>query len=199
MVNPPTTVRVEPKSLDDDALLAIGKIVRAAADLEDVIDLWIFKLAKISEAEATVLLGRTNISKKLAVAEGLAKLRTGNETELHGLVFDGNMKRLLSCRNATAHGVLVGKTSDEKWAFLTSTTLAYDSGGVVKRSDAYSTATLQKIARVGAGRVALMDEILGLQPWREKRQWQEVEAHQEGQSQRKKDARPKRPRPSFRP
>jgi hypothetical protein len=184
-------VDIKPVKLSKPALLAIAQIVRASADLEDVINLWICKLTKLSQSKATVILGRSNISTKLEIAEALANIC--GEIELHKIIFDQNMANLLRCRNAVAHGHYIGKAKSG-WIFSTSVTLGYEGDQVAKRAEAYSTRTLATVASVSAGRIALMDDILGLKPLRDKRQTQRLPEYQPGRKRKKASSKRKPPR-----
>lgn len=174
-------VKMSQEKITEDAFVAIGRIVRACADLEDVLNLWICKLSGLSEAASTAILGRTNISTKKSLALALAKLKGEAFVELHNTAFDDNMSRLLTCRNAVAHGAYTGRTDDGKWSFLTATTVAYENGGLSKQSLAYSTEALAQIANAGTIKIGAMDRLLGLKPWRDKRQWQDLAVHPEDQ------------------
>jgi hypothetical protein len=185
-------IDVAPAVLSKPAFAAIGRIVRACADLEDVLNLWICKLSGITEAQSTALLGRSPISTKLAIAEGLAKLCREGEIELHKLVFDSNMTRLLGCRNAVAHGTLVGKTKQGRYVFRTAHTLGYDRDSVAVRAEAYDTKTLAAIARISENRIAAMSGVLGLGSLRRRRNWRRLPEHRAGQQKRKPSPKPRR-------
>ena len=186
MVEVPNMVRLNSVPLSDEALSCIGLIVRACADLEDALNLWICKLSSADEAVSAVMLGRTNVSTKVALALGLAKLKGDETVTRHKEAFDVNLTNLLECRNAVAHGVYQGQTDAGHWTFMTASTLDYQGGALIKKSVAYSTKTLQVTAFSGAARVALLDDLLELKSLRDKRQWQEVEEHLERQPKGKK-------------
>ena len=197
MPNEPHIATLTPvKELPDEALLAIAKIVRACADLEDVLNLWISKLAGTGQAKAAVLLGRSNISTKIAVAEGLANLSGTKSLRLHKAAFEDNISKLLTCRNAVAHGVCIGRDEEGSYGFMTNTTVSYEGIDLRRRADAYTVEELQEVARVGAMRVEFMDELLELQPLRDKRQWQHVPVLRVDRPQDKKASKPKPPRPA---
>lgn len=198
MTDEPVLVDIKPAVLSQCALAAIGRVVRAGADLEDVINLWICKLAGMSESQAVILLGRSTISTKLAIAEGLAKLNDPPFLAAHKQVFDANMDRLLQCRNAVAHGTLVGKTPDSRYVFRTPKPLDYDGtkGVVATRAETYATKFLIAVADAAEKRIAAMPGFLGLEPLLEKRPTQNLEVIPVGRPQAKASAKPKRPQRS---
>ena len=75
-------VGVTPGALDDKALLVIARLVRACAELEDIVNLFICNLAEISESRMIVLLGKSAISKRVEIAEYLAKMGAAEAQEL---------------------------------------------------------------------------------------------------------------------
>jgi hypothetical protein len=194
MVNKPNMVAIKPAKLTKAALLAIARIVRISADLEDILDLWMCKLAGTTQAQTQVLLGRSNISTKLAIADGLANLSGGDNLLLHNTVFDDNITRLLSCRNAVAHGVLVGKDPQGRFIFSTNTQLGYEGDELAKRAVAYGTDLLVSIADTAEMRVKVIDDLLELGPLRSKRKRQHLEELPEGQRRRQSASRRKRRR-----
>lgn len=187
------TVVVTRRPLSDDEHLVIGRIVRASADLEDCLNLWICKLSDIDESRAAVLLGRTNISTKLATAEALSKLRAGGAPELHRKAFGPPVDQLLQCRNAVAHGALAGETDDSHLLFVTNVNTEYKEAELQRRADAYSIGTLNVIAMGAELLVSRLDDLLGLAALREKRLWRQIPVQQAGPPKGKKGAKPRRP------
>tara|TARA_B110001454_G_scaffold96783_1_gene91651 strand:- start:12262 stop:12822 length:561 start_codon:yes stop_codon:yes gene_type:complete len=110
---------LSPVSLDDRTLTAIGRLVRACAEIEDMIDLFIASVAGINEQKTTILLGKTAIKRRIEIALELCKLRTDKALEVHKNVFGASFSDLLEIRNTVAHGKLLGVTEDGKLAFLT--------------------------------------------------------------------------------
>jgi hypothetical protein len=115
-------VHLKKTRLTKPPLLAIGKLVRAMAEIEDMVDLHICNLAEISESKATILLGRTAVTRRLEIAEALATLRPDSALQVHKTAFNELYFDLVDCRNAVAHGTLLGKGDDGRLYFLTSNT-----------------------------------------------------------------------------
>lgn len=191
MVNNPAMHEIRNVRLSQVALTAIGRIVRVCADLEDLVNLWICKLAGTPESTTSVLLGRSNISTKINIAEGLANLSSAESLRLHKRIFDDGITKLLACRNATAHGVLIGRTKAGVWMFNTATTVGYEGDTLHRRADGYKTNPLKGIASVCEERVRVIPNLLGLGPLRDKREWQHLPDYQPGQQKQKSSAKPK--------
>lgn len=185
---------ITPRELDDDELLVIGRIVRAAADLEDCLNLWICKLLKCDEAGSAVILGRSNIATKITIALGLAKLTGKRATELHEEAFDEAIDQLLSCRNAVAHGAFAGETDDGWIVFVTNVNSDYTEANLVRRADSFTVGNLNVIAHGAERRVSQLDDLLGLRALRDKRRWQQAPVRPAHPPKGKKGAKQKRQR-----
>ncbi|WP_156950399.1 hypothetical protein [Hyphomonas oceanitis] len=96
--------------MTDDLYLAIGKIVRAVAEIDDILTLAISQLITVSESKTAVLLGRMQISRKIAVARMLAKMHDPDVSEIFTKVFEQPFSDIIDLRNALAHGTLLGVT-----------------------------------------------------------------------------------------
>lgn len=187
-------VTITPReALNADELVVIGRIVRASADLEDCLNLWICKLMRCDEAASAVILGRSNISTKIAIAKGLAQMHGKGAHELHEAAFGSPVDQLLSCRNAVAHGAFAGDTDDGYMLFVTNVNVGYKEANLERRADAYNVSNLEVIA-LGAERlVGRLDDRLGLGALRKKRLWQHAPARPMDQPKGKRGAKPKPP------
>jgi hypothetical protein len=74
----PDTVQLQQAELGDEEYSAIGRLIRACADIEDLVTLSVADLLGTSEAAAVVALGQTPLSKKLAIATYLAGTRSAD-------------------------------------------------------------------------------------------------------------------------
>lgn len=103
--------------------LMIGQLVRAFAEIEDIISLYLYKLANVSESCGCVMLGRTPISVRISQLAYLASLHGDEAVQLHKARFTPEFFDALKCRNVVAHGVLLGRANigerDLGWAFMT--------------------------------------------------------------------------------
>jgi hypothetical protein len=106
--------------LTQPVLLAIGRLVRAMAEIEDMVDLFICNLADLSETKTTILLGRTAVTRRLEIAEALAATRNDAALAIYKAAFTDYYFDLVDCRNAVAHGTLLGKNQRGELCFLTS-------------------------------------------------------------------------------
>ena len=112
-----TEAKLVPAKLPIAVLASMGTIVRAFAEIDDMVNLHISNMGEVKEGMAAILLGRTPISGKLKIAAYLAQLR--GILKFHDTIFDAEFRELLKVRNVVAHGVLLGKAADKRYAFLT--------------------------------------------------------------------------------
>lgn len=161
---------VLPYTLSDSELLAIGKIIRGCAEIEDILSIHLCQMADISEGQLLILLGRANITSKLATAEQLAKAKGGAPWAAHQACFDTDaFKKLFRCRNAVAHGVLLGKSQDGMLIFRTSTAKSKTPDVVSIRAATFDPSDLDSFANIAREIVPQFDEILRTKRFRDER------------------------------
>ena len=128
----PETVELEAVELGDPEILAIGRLVRSCALIEDACHSYLSFVTKAATATITILLGQLGISKKLSLAQNFAKIRGPEEQETYAKLFDPErLAEVLRCRNAVVHGFLLGRWPSGKWAFETTTTTGGDEADTV--------------------------------------------------------------------
>jgi hypothetical protein len=169
--------------IPDEMLADIGRLIRAFAEIEDLINWYIFGLAKISEGVGTVMLGRTPLSTKLKIAAYLAKLRGDHFAATHSEIFPPDFFDVLKCRNAGAHGVLLGITEKGGYAFLTSDTREPEGTNVIAEAIMFTPRGIKARAGIAERNVSLLETKLGLSTLREKRRQQGLDPHRKGQRQ----------------
>jgi hypothetical protein len=192
-----TPTNLHPAKLDDRALLAIGRLVRACAEMEDLVNLFICNLAGISESQMVVLMGRSAITRRVEIAEYLAKMKGPGATKLADWAFNPGFWETLQVRNAVAHGVLLGLTDEGTWSFLTSKIEppTGDAASLVVAS--YSTPYLEALGAAAEASIPLLEKHLQLETQRAARQGKPLSPHRKAQPQRKPSAkRARQPRPS---
>jgi hypothetical protein len=181
-------------ALDDRTLLAIGRIIRACAEIEDTINLFICNLANISESTMVVLLGQTPISKRVEIAQYLAKMRPDEASKAAEHVFTDAFFSLLHCRNTVAHGVLLGRTQDGSWAFLTSRTQPPIVGSAFQEALVYSPKSLGEFAATAEQAIPRLEQFLRIEGPRRSRHERPLSPHRKGLRQQKQASGPKPPR-----
>jgi hypothetical protein len=180
--------------IDNESLQAIGRIVRASAEIEDILMLHICNLASISEAKAMVLLGRSPFSTKKALALQLAKLHSAEAVTTHNDVFNKNLTTFFKCRNVVAHGTFLGMDDNGHYAFLTAETdEKSDIGQLVKLVQSYASETLKANADIAEAAIPHIEETLQVKSLRERSYCKSLEVHQRDRNKRKSATKPPNP------
>src|SRR5688572_5544958 len=105
----PKGTSIRPYELTAEQHAAIGRLVRACAEIEDIINLRLYDLADIIEGVGMVFLGRTSVVKRLELLRLLSQGRGSDAYDLYKQAFDNTDYRdLVSMRNTVAHGYLLG-------------------------------------------------------------------------------------------
>jgi hypothetical protein len=155
--------------IDDGALRSIARIVRGCAEMEDIITLFICGLSGISESHATALLGRSNVRTRLNIALYLAKMRDDDALDVYKKTFDAEFENTLACRNAVAHGALMGINKEGQYCFLTAKTLDPEEGATLHVVDCYSANALAVIAQKLEDEIPKLERELQVDTLRETR------------------------------
>jgi len=177
--------------IDDDTLQSIGRLVRAFAEIEDIITLYIIDLAEISEAKAIIMLGRMPITRRLDIAKTLAHVTGEKITKLHEKLFNPMFFDVLACRNDVTHGTLMGRTGEGRLAFLTSKTDPQIDGKLHQDVSTYTPHDIKGLAKAAEDAVPILETQLKLQASRQERLDKPLVPHRKGRKKRKTKAKPK--------
>lgn len=170
-----------PIPLSDEVLLGIGRLVRAFAEIEELLTLFISALAKINQSQAVIMLSRAQLSRRLSMAEQLATLSGGKPLERYNLCFgSAAFKDAHTCRNVMAHGIYLGVDSAGMLAFLTDKTDAPVGASTMQLVACYQPETILSWSKWAAENIEPMAEALGLKPWLKRHQPQPLLPHRKG-------------------
>src|SRR3989344_346171 len=105
--------------LSDKALIAIARIVRGVAELEDILTLLISFVLRTDPAASHLLTRKMALSRKRDLLLEVSHLNDAPVKDLLQEVFLGSVfRQCLHVRNAVAHGIYMGTVHDG-FAFLT--------------------------------------------------------------------------------
>src|ERR1700748_2789756 len=110
---------LRPAKLPKSTITDIGRLIRAFAEIEELVTLHLCQVAAIDESVATVLVGRASISSRINMAEAICKTVDQAAIDRHLQTVGGDFTECLTCRNAMAHGYLLGRSHGNQYAFLT--------------------------------------------------------------------------------
>jgi hypothetical protein len=171
-----TACELKPAALTTETLSDIGRLVRAFAEIEDILDLHIACLAGISETKVTILLGRTAISRRMEIAETLARLRPDKALEVHLSAFKG-FGDISDCRNAVAHGKLLGVDDDGKLAFLTFNSAPPSGEAAIRVAFSYHPETIKLLATTAEAAIPTLERMLQVEALRAERLLRPLQPH----------------------
>lgn len=176
---------IQPYTLTDDVLLGMGRLLRAFAEIEDIITLHLCSVASISEAQAVLLLGRLGMSKKLTMAYTFAAARGGNNKALLDGCFDNDEYKLcLKARNVAAHGLLLGLTEEGRIAFRTVETTSASSDAVGLEAISFEPEAFEIYAGMAENAIPQIEDLLGVRALREERRLRDLGGHPKAQPTR---------------
>lgn len=179
-----TAQKVKPAKISEQTLAEIGRLIRACAEIEDIIDLHICNLAEISESKAAILLGRTAVTRRLEIAKTLAKTREGDAFERHNHAFSNEeFGDIIDCRNAVAHGKLLGENDDGDLSFLTMNTAMPDGDAAIRIVASYPPDAIRHFATMAEGAIAPLEKLLKVEALREERLHKPLLPHRKAQPQ----------------
>ncbi|HEX3810124.1 MAG TPA: hypothetical protein VHW02_10540 [Rhizomicrobium sp.] len=186
----PNKSNIKPVTVTDDVYMAIGKFVRAFAEIEDLIKLHICDLAQMRESEATVLLCRTALSQKLVIAKYIGKMKNPNIAILHDHIFGERFSDFKLMRNTLAHGVLLGQTEEGALAFLTDQTLEPTKDSALQEVVSLMPSDIVKCSVTALKMVHAMEKALKLESWRSTRRGRPLDGHRKAQPKARQPQKP---------
>lgn len=188
---------LSPAKLPRKTLADIGQLVRAFADIEDLVTHYICNLAEISESRALVLLGKAALTRRLEMAEYLAQMTGVEIATLHKQIFNSMFREALECRNSVTHGILLGKTKEGEYAFLTSKTEPPTGKSAIQLAITYNAVTIAAYAKLAEDAVPMIEKHLKIEGRRASRLRQPLLPHRKARPPRKPSSKPERqPQPS---
>jgi hypothetical protein len=163
----PECTHIKPTNINKETLAAIGRLIRAFAEIEDLLTLHICNLTSVPEGRIIVLLSRT----ATAGANALAA---------HKNVFNRTFQDALGCRNAVAHGTLLGRTQHKELTFLTAKTEVPTGTANLLVVESYLPKNIIAYAKMAELAVPLIEKNLMLQALRQARLRKPLSPHPKG-------------------
>lgn len=164
--------------LDDAILRNIGRMFRAAAEIEDVVTLYLCAIAKLSEGHAIMLLGRAPLSKKIELARSFAKAHGEKELELFKATLgSGHFNAAIEFRNTIAHGAMLGLTDEGRIAFRTAKQIDQNTTSVTMEVNSYLPEEFEQCADAMEHAVPWLEQELRLADARSSRRTEALDPH----------------------
>lgn len=162
------TETLTPAKIPARALNSIGVLTRSFAEIDDLVGFYMLRLTGLREGMLAILINRMPISEKLKRAEDLAKVHGPDFVKAHKVIFDGVFQEILQCRNIVAHGVLLGRTKTNRFAFLTASQLDPMDSKITREVVSYSARDLSMYAADAHALVSHIEHALKLSTLRKR-------------------------------
>lgn len=187
---------LKPYVLGPADLRAIGRLVRACAEIDDCLTAYLCHVARINEGQALILLGKMPISGKKRMACTFAESHGPDElARFNSLFGTPEYSEIMKCRNSVAHGILLGRTPDGHIAFRVPDMLPSEGDTATVQVNAYSASGLASYAHDAAALAESLRSFLNQQGTQERRRERGLRHHPKGQTKRQ-TSKPKRPPPA---
>lgn len=160
-----------PKQIDlpESTLTDIGRLVRAFAEIEDLVFLYICGLADISESRATALIGGVPLQRRIDMAGYLAKMTGKKITAIQKTIFDKTFEEIRSCRNTVSHGKYLGVEDSGGFAFLTQKRDDPIGESAIQIVESYHPEIISQFAKMAVEAVPKIEKLLKLEASRQER------------------------------
>lgn len=175
---PKETVTPKPCVIDDETLKHIGKLIRACAEIEDVITQHIRNIARLDEWRVSVILGQMAISSKIRLARKFEGVWDASLKEMHQKQFNDDFLEILDVRNCLAHGSLLGWSDEEGYHFLTDKEPhANGEENQFRITVAFKPDVIAKVADIAERVIPQLEKNLRVEELRKRRHGRPLEPH----------------------
>jgi hypothetical protein len=154
--------------LCDQELLAVGRVIRAVAKLDEIANLYVERVLKLKDWQSFVIFWKIPTSARLRLAKTIADTLGKSAIATHQDCFgDEGYKAIIKFRNTVAHGMLLGKTDNGHIAFLVQETVSADTDIVFATVNAYDPGSFTAFVELAEATIQFLEERLMLRPLRE--------------------------------
>lgn len=106
-----------PAEIDDETALQMARIIRAVAEVENLIIFYFMSLSGFNESQALAVIGQNQISTNISKCGDLADIKGQSFKVAHDATFNDAWRDVLFIRNVIAHAHLLGMTEKGDLAF----------------------------------------------------------------------------------
>lgn len=177
---------IEVANLPIEAMICIGRIIRAVAEIEDIVTLYLSALAKLSEGHAVILFGKEGYAKKVDFARKFATAHGREKLEEFKLNLENDaIRNVIEMRNVLAHGSYLGRAGDGRWAFQTVRQLELRPTEVVVEAISFGDRDFQHCAASAEKLVEILEAELRVKGARQRRRSGALGRHTKARTSRK--------------
>lgn len=154
---------LSPFVISEPMYTAMGRLLRACAEIEDIVGLHLGRLGGLTEGQVLVLMGRSSISRKLKAARQFAAAHGGEVLTSHDNCFENpTLRAVILARNVAAHGILLGATDDGRVAFRVESEPKIDTDMVSIATETYEPTAFADFAEIAEDAITQLHEQLKL-------------------------------------
>lgn len=162
----PSKLKFEP--LDVATLIAIGRIIRGTAEIEDCVSWFICTLTKLNEGPVKLMMGKSTISSRIALAKELARTTSDEATTAYESAITEALTDVVSVRNVLAHGRYLGVTGSGLWAFRWEAAIKGQENGSFRAIvHCYNTEALDTWANFIESEIPRIEKVLRIEALRQ--------------------------------
>lgn len=173
----PSDGQMQPGDLSDEAHRLIGRLVRACAQIEELITFFIMNLTNLDEATATLVLGKTAPTRRLEMVAYLAETQGGEHFAAYKRLFGPAYREVVLCRNVVAHGSFMGLDDEGRYTFLIDTMEMPEKGQPFKKVISLNEADLSHFTNDAEQLRKMIETDLMLEPLQQRRLQQSLTRH----------------------
>ena len=168
-INSKSSSAIHPHELTAQELLAVGRLVRAVSELDEIASLYLDDLADLSGYQSRIILGKMPTSTRLRLARVIAETHGKEALAKHEECFDNPAYRaVMKFRNTVVHGILLGKTDNGYIAFAIQEIAGTDEALVFSTVNAYHPTAFDAFAKLAEQATQELSDRLKLRSSREK-------------------------------
>tara|TARA_R110002049_G_scaffold54908_2_gene152596 strand:+ start:2262 stop:2858 length:597 start_codon:yes stop_codon:yes gene_type:complete len=172
--------------MDDAALHATGILIRACAEIEYALEVYIACSGSLNGSFTTLLVSPLAMRRKLEVGGYLSTMVSDEKKAEWNNIFTNEFDELIQCRNALAHGVLLGTDSDGLYNFKTSRTDIPSDGTAINLVRAYHRDFIMNMAKKAKFLAANLPDLLSIRTSFDKSLEGPILPHRKAQKKRPK-------------
>jgi hypothetical protein len=158
----------------------IGRLLRACAEIENLLSLYLFELADVDRECGIALIGKAPAKSRLVIAQKLAGTGTDIAQKLRECFIESGHKEAVDARNCLAHGTFLGLDDDGRYTFeneVWELEIEEDERVLYTQTVAFSGPEIGHLATSTEKLIPVVEKKLGLRSLRQKLRQLPLRAH----------------------
>ncbi|WP_321327665.1 hypothetical protein [uncultured Parasphingorhabdus sp.] len=148
--------------MDDASLHATGILIRACAEIEYTLEVYIACHCSLNGSSTSLLASPLAMRRKLEIGGYLTAMTSDENKVAWDSIFSKEFDEIIQCRNAIAHGVLFGIDDDGLYNFKTARTDIPSDGKAINLVRGYHRDFIMEAARKAKFLAADLPDLLSI-------------------------------------